>query len=225
MKVRIWLGSALLALACGSASAAVSTFTSQASFEAQLDGSFTLVNLDAAPLNTFGSSYRVEDAAPALAFADLGIDFFGFNARVATGQDFQITLPGRDRLIFHGANNGGLVTVNFLSPVDGVGVFGNVGDGGLVRAFSAPDLGGSFLGQASFGNGGFGGLTSTLPILSAQFTCDFNSDLRCGLHDLQFGTFANAVPEPQTYALLVAGLGLLGFAARRRSAPAKGISQ
>jgi hypothetical protein len=32
---------------------------------------------------------------------------------------------------------------------------------------------------------------------------------------LQYG-FAAAVPEPETYAMLLAGLGLLGFTARRR---------
>jgi hypothetical protein len=32
---------------------------------------------------------------------------------------------------------------------------------------------------------------------------------------VEYGTLA-AIPEPQTYALLLAGLGLLGFAARRR---------
>jgi hypothetical protein len=34
---------------------------------------------------------------------------------------------------------------------------------------------------------------------------------------LQYGAgAAAAVPEPETYAMLLAGLGLLGFAARRR---------
>ena len=34
------------------------------------------------------------------------------------------------------------------------------------------------------------------------------------------GTIAAAVPEPESYAMLLAGLGLLGFAARRRKHPA-----
>ena len=29
--------------------------------------------------------------------------------------------------------------------------------------------------------------------------------------------FASAVPEPETYAMLLAGLGLIGFAARRKN--------
>jgi hypothetical protein len=33
---------------------------------------------------------------------------------------------------------------------------------------------------------------------------------------MQGGVAVTAVPEPETYAMLLAGLGLVGFAARRR---------
>jgi hypothetical protein len=32
------------------------------------------------------------------------------------------------------------------------------------------------------------------------------------------GLYVQAVPEPETWAMLLAGLGLVGFAARRRAA-------
>ncbi len=40
-----------------------------------------------------------------------------------------------------------------------------------------------------------------------------------GVTDVQLG-ITTAVPEPETYAMMLAGLGLLGFAARRRKAKA-----
>lgn len=55
---------------------------------------------------------------------------------------------------------------------------------------------------------------------SPVFQTEVQTDTSAGYHgpNLYFGepVFTNAVPEPQTYALLLAGLGAIGWAARRR---------
>ncbi len=208
--------------------AAVSFFNTQASFQSALTGSFTLVNLDAAPLAAFPSGYAVEDPGPAAAFAALGIDFVGFNANVFANNDGQTPTTDRDRLIENGTGNGGSITINFLTPVNGVGGLSNIlgnGDGGFINAFSGENLGGALVGSIGFGRNaqiagaenGFGGLVSTDLIRSVQFTCDHNADLRCGVYDIQFGTVGtnNAIPEPAGWVLLIAGFALIGGRLRR----------
>jgi PEP-CTERM motif len=232
MRNTLRLAAAIFTLGfAGPASAAVTLFTTQASFQAALTGSFTLVNLDAAPLSAFPSGYAVEDAGPAAAFAALGIDFVGFNANVFAGQNGQ-TPTNRDRLIENGTGNGGTITINFLTPVNGIGGLSNIlldGDGGFIRAFSGQNLGGTLIGSVGFGRNaqiagaenGFGGLVSTDLISSVQFTCTHNADLRCGVYDIQFGTVGanNVIPEPRSWAMLIAGLGLVGWSLRRRRRP------
>jgi hypothetical protein len=217
-KLRLLAGMAAFSICCAApaAAATITTYGSQSAFQAALDGSFTLINLDAAPFNAFASGYRLDDAGPAAALLAAGIDSVGFNAQVLAGQNGQ-TPTNRDRLIANGAGFGGLIAFNFVSPVNGIGAFSNNIDFGRVRAFSGANLGGDFLGQVQFGPGGFGGLTSMQSIGSVQFTCDHNSDLRCGVYDIQFGTFApnNAIPEPASWALMIVGFGLLGWHVRR----------
>ncbi len=202
--------------AATTATAATITYGSQAGFQAALTGGFTLLNLDASPLVGFAAGYRVDDAGPAATLLGLGVDFVGYNAQIVDGQAYQISTPGRDRLILNGTGFGGTLASNFTGLVNGVGARSNLGDGGRVRIFSEANLGGSFLGEFGFSDASFGGITSTQTIGSAEFTCDFNADLMCGVYDIQFGSFASNVPEPQTWLLLVGGFGLLGSTLRRR---------
>lgn len=209
------VAAALAALAVsGSASAAVVSYTSQAAFEAALAGSHTLVNFDA--LGGFAAGYRLDDTGPAAALAALGVDSVGLNALVAGGQDFQ-TPTARDRLILNGMAFGGHIAFDFAAAVNGVGAFSNNIDYGRVRLFSGTGLSGTFLGEAQFGPGAFGGLTTDVAARSAQFTCDFDGDKACGVYDLQFGAFATTgVPEPATWALAIVGFGAAGARLRRR---------
>jgi len=69
-------------------------------------------------------------------------------------------------------------------------------------------------------------LPEVLPGIPARISLDFVETGNTAGSPLFFvfydGTLVSpmaAIPEPQTYALLLAGLGLLGFAARRRRNP------
>lgn len=71
---------------------------------------------------------------------------------------------------------------------------------------------------------GFGGITSLIVTGSSQGFSPFGIDnlqfveaatpLASGISQLQ--SEVTAVPEPEAYAMMIAGLGILGFAARRR---------
>lgn len=224
--LRRWRGLLVPALglvavtAAAPVAAAVTTYSNEASFQSAMDGGFTLVNFDT--LGGFAPGYRLDDAAPAAALAALGLDSVGYNAQVVAGQNFQ-TPTNRDRLVDNGAGFGGLMAFNFTGPVNGLGAYSNNIDYGRIRIFSGANLTGSFLGEVHFGKDfAFGGIASDVVIGSAQFTCDHNSDLKCGVYDIQFGKFAppppptGGVPEPATWGLMILGFGGAGAMLRRR---------
>lgn len=198
------------------ASAAVTTYTDETSFQTALTGGFTLANLDAAPLNA-------DDSVPAgdPGFLSLGIDVIT-PTTIADGQAHQIPKPGRDRLIANGTNSPTILNdfaFNFTSPQNGVGALPNVldgiGDGGHVRIFSGPNLTGALLGVADFGTptGSFGGIISDELIGSVEITCEFDGDLKCGIYDLQFGT-TSVIPLPAALPAMISALLALSMTGR-----------
>lgn len=214
--------SAALAVAAVSTAQASTAYANEAEFQGALTGSFTLLNLDAPPLSVFASGYHVEDAGPAASFAAFGLNFTHVNAFVLGGQDYQTAKPARDRLLLNGdafygnGINSGNIVFDMLVPAHGIGMWTNSGDIGRIRAFTGAGLTGTLIGEADIVVGGFGGLVSDVAIGSVEVLCEWQ-DHACGVYDLQFGTVATAaVPEPQTYALMLAGLAAIGSSMRRR---------
>ncbi len=112
-------------------------------------------------------------------------------------------IGGSQTLQFSGINTNlpvddyiAFITVAGLgSPATSVGIAGSYGDGGL---------GGGF----TFAN------TNGVDPLVLGGSAGWNSVGGWSPNNMQFS--ATMVPEPETYAMLLAGLGLLGFMARRR---------
>lgn len=143
-----------------------------------------------------------------------------------TGYDLYIAGPSQSANIdtalgvdFPAAGND---TIGFSSPSHAFAadLFQNFGGGGqsgadatfTLNVFGSIGLLGSYTFPVSSGTGGFFGLTSTDGITSIQVS--------------QTGGFAvidnvsfngSTVPEPASWALMVAGFGLVGVAARRRT--------
>jgi len=62
----------------------------------------------------------------------------------------------------------------------------------------------------------FIGIISSDPIVQISFTAQDSTEI--DILDFQVGQIAAPVPEPATFSMALAGLGLVGFAARRRKA-------
>lgn len=178
------------------------------------------LGISADTLSSLTADYQVNDGSPD------GIQSPAFRVYV-NGSNTVSGFAGLSELIWEAANNGGYTlgqpdTVNvgdrFWRQISGVGYDGTNGiQNGNYIFHSLSEwgdiLGGSVAG-VGVGNGGCPGNCSTFSAFAdnLKLTTDANS---YG-YDFQTAAVA-AVPEPATWAMMVGGFGLVGFAARRRT--------
>lgn len=130
---------------------------------------------------------------------------------------------------FSGSGSAG-ITFTFNSPTQLPTAFGLVWtDGAGSITFSARGEDGSLLGSSTFSgfaDNSFYGTTADDRFLGVHFAGGVksitisNSSGGIEVDHIQYGQMVTAVPEPETYSMLLAGLGLMGTVARRRSAKA-----
>lgn len=207
MKIRYsqYVLAASLSFTVGSAFATTSSYTNEAAFSAALGATpVTLESFESAP----GGS------ATSLIFPTVDVScsgstycpgFFGVSSLMPTDGSQGVFYATPDTITF-----------TFAAPVNAFGI--NVGDLGTVGAtdFSATlsngDAATFFTGYSGISYGQlFVGVIDSTPFTSVTFYGTAPDD---GIYfdRMQIA----AVPEPETYAMLLVGLGLLGAASRRK---------
>lgn len=134
---------------------------------------------------------------------------------VGTTANFTVTGIGTQRNAALGVNTFDFATVAGTNLTSVNSYFGFAYDNGGVVAFdySSPTAtSGTFVGPANY-----------FPSLGTTFSSQFASQPDNSYDALNARTYsinATAVPEPSTWALMLAGFGMVGFALRRRKAVA-----
>lgn len=113
---------------------------------------------------------------------------------------------------------GGTMTITFTTPIDSFGLYVtglqtdlvpqetitfSDGSSQVINVPNAINGGGAFIGFTDIGKS----ITSV--------TYDATNDI-VSIDDIRYGNSTAAVPEPSTYAMMLLGLGLAGFVARRQ---------
>lgn len=136
------------------------------------------------------------------------------NTRWSGSQTFGFNLSGVNgtTTVFLGAANAGAVTSYTLtSPLTGIRFASNTDDGNNALQVATADNNFS----------GFGGDYQAFKTSSGNYVFayeDWERNAKQGdYNDMVIGMSVSAVPEPETYALMLTGLALIGIARRRLS--------
>ncbi len=192
MKIKSLVAAAVTAVVLSStAHASFITFTDRAAWEAAVSGSFSE--------ETFSSG-----STTGFSIAEIGS---GHSSGISGG-------VYHDRTVLDTA----YTNYNFSSLINAFGANWDLTPGGAGQGLQL--FAGGQLVTPQIANtytGGFFGLVSTTAFSQVSVHSGSFSGV-AETHDVDNVVFASSVPEPESYALMLAGLGLMGAVARRRKA-------
>jgi hypothetical protein len=136
--------------------------------------------------------------------------YTNFGAGVGTTKSGLLTGNGDEHFIATFAV--GVGAVSFDTYRNGLGP-------SKVSVYSGSTILGSFTPTGNPDNIGFMGFaSSTEKITAFEWESIGGGQINTGIDNLRSAAFVASVPEPETYAMLLAGLGLIGAAVKRRKA-------
>jgi hypothetical protein len=207
---------ALAAVVSTPAMSAVTFYSSLASFQANssttLEATFEAINHEGAISNPYTEG-RVT-------FSDPKNLYNAMPGGPAAVQDFDA--PVTSNVLTVSGNED--ITMTFSGPAPTA-----IGFDSLTNRFGAPVvtvfdtfnvLIGTYVLTQAPSTLGFVGITSDVGIGSVHWLADHGEIKDTGIDNVRVGS----IPEPQTYALMLAGLGVLGFIGRRRGKRRHGAS-